>query len=125
MRMRTRTAIAWLPLAAGAVLALALELDGTSAGLLLGAGAFVGLRLAQRPLPLLLAAWTLAAAAALGFSAALLAGLVGLSVRAMMDAGAQHWVGNTLAVLAVALGTLGVLIAAAAMLARRRDERDE
>lgn len=107
------------PLAAAGALSYVLRFGGMETGLLLGAAAFIGLALARRPLSLPLAAWTLAAAAALGFSAGVSAGLMGLSVRAMMAAGARHWVGNTLAVAAVALATLGVLVAMAAMLARR------
>ncbi|MFN3565591.1 MAG: hypothetical protein ACK4V1_06360 [Burkholderiaceae bacterium] len=119
--MRPSVAIAWSPLFAAGALAYVLSFAAMEAGVLLGAAAFAGLALARRPMSLPFAAWTLAAAAALGFSAGVFAGLVGLSVRAMMAAGAQHWVGTTLAVAAVALATLGVLVAAVAMFARRTD----
>jgi hypothetical protein len=111
--------LAWSPLAAAGTLSYALHFGAMETGLLLGAAAFAGLAVARRPMPLPFAAWTLAAAAALGFTAGVFAGLVGLSVRAMMAEGAQHWVGNTLAVVAVALATLGVLVAIVAMLGRR------
>ncbi|MCX8114190.1 MAG: hypothetical protein N3D71_03875 [Burkholderiaceae bacterium] len=111
--------LAWSPLAAAGTLAYALQFGAMETGLLLGAAAFGGLGVARRPMPLPFAAWTLAAAAALGFTAGVFAGLVGLSVRAMMAEGAQHWVGSTLAVVAVALATLGVLVAIVAMLGRR------
>lgn len=117
--MSRRILIVWSPLAAAGALAYMRRFGGMETGLLLGAAAFIGLALARRPLSLPFAAWTLAGAAAFGFSAGVFAGLVGLSVRAMMAAGAQHWVGNTLAVVAVALATLGVLVAMVAMLARR------
>lgn len=116
--MGRRMLIVWSPLAAAGALSYVLRFGGMETGLLLGAAAFIGLALAHRPLSLPLAAWTLAAAAAFGFSAGVVAGLVGLSVRAMMAEGARHWVGNTLAVVAVALATLGVLVAMVAMLAR-------
>lgn len=119
--MGRRILIVWSPLAAAGALAYVLRFGGMETGLLLGAAAFIGLALARRPLSLPLAAWTLAAAAALGFSAGVLAQLVGLSVRAMMAAGAPHWVGNTLAVAAVALATLGVLVAIVAMRTRPAD----
>ncbi|MEW5882140.1 MAG: hypothetical protein AB1761_17070 [Pseudomonadota bacterium] len=119
--MRRSALLCWSPLAAAGTVAYALRFGGMETGLLLGAAAFVGLALARRPMSLPFAAWALAAAAALGFSAGVFAGLVGLSVRAMMTAGAQHWVGNTLAVVAVALATLGVLVATVAMLARRTE----
>jgi hypothetical protein len=119
-----RRIVAWLPLAAAGALAWLLRFDGIVAGLLLGSAALAGLALARRPLSLPFAAWTLAGAAALGFSAGVFAGLVGLSVRAMMAAGAQHWVGNTFAVGAVALATLGVLVATVALLPRRGDGGD-
>lgn len=116
--------VAWSPLVAAGALAYVLRFGGMETGLALGAAAFVALALARRPLSLPLAAWTLAGAAAFGFSAGVFAGLVGLSVRAMMDAGARHWVGNTFAIVAVALATLGVLVAAVAMIGRRGDRGD-
>lgn len=121
--MARRMLLVWSPLAAAGVLSYMLRFGGMETGLLLGAAAFMGLALARRPLSLPLAAWTLAAAAAFGFSAGVLAGLLGLSVRAMLAAGTQHWVGNTLAIAAVALATLGVLVATFAMIARRADDQ--
>jgi hypothetical protein len=119
--MRPRAALPWLPLFAAGGAAFALGFDGMTTGLLLGVAAFVGLWLARRPFSLQFAAWTLAGAVAFGFSAGVFAGLVGLSVREMIAAGAQHWVGNTLAVLAVALASLGVMIAAVAMFSQRHE----
>ncbi len=112
--------IAWSPLVAVGALAWLLRFDGLATGVLLGAAAFAGLALARRPLSLPFAAWALAGAAALGFTAGVFAGLAGLSVRAMMAAGSQHWVGNVFAIGAVALATLGVLVATVALLGERR-----
>lgn len=117
--MRPCALLAWSPLAAAGTLAYALRFGGMETGLLLGAAASAGLAVARRPMSLPFAAWTLGAAVALGFSAGVFAALVGLSVRAMMASGARHWAGNTLAVVAVALATLGVLVATVAMLRRR------
>ncbi len=120
--MTRRLPLVWAPLAAAGVLAFALGLGGVQTGLLLGVAAFAGLALARRPLSLMLAAWALAGATAFGLSAGVLAGLLGLSVRAMLAAGTRHWAGNTLAVVAIALATLGILVATVAMIAHRGDE---
>ena len=96
------------PVLVAALLAYALDTGAIGLGAALGAGAFVSLLRARRPMPLKFGALALAGAVAFGFIAAVLAALHGLPVRELMASGEpSHLLPKTLGVAAVMLAVLG------------------
>lgn len=115
----------WLPLTAIGAIGIVFPVERMTLGALVGLAAFAGLVIARRALSLPFGAWTLAAAVALGFSAAVLANLAGLSASQMLAAaGTQHLVGSVLGVLAVACAVMGLLIVGVAFFSSGRPGED-
>lgn len=99
---------AW-PLLLAALLGYLFDLEAIGFGALLGAGAFVALLLARRPMPFKFGALALAGAVSFGCIAAVLAALHGMPVREMMASGeAAVLLPKILGVAAVMLAVLGV-----------------
>jgi len=109
-----------LPFVVAAALVYVFDLGALGLGAALGAAAFVSLLLAQRPVSVKLGALALAAAFALGLSAAIFSALLGQSVREMA-ASLSNPVGVLLAVAALLLAVLGALCVAWGAVTARRD----
>ncbi len=103
---------AWrlLPLIVAAALAYVVDAGAISLGAALGAGAFLSLLLARRPMPVKFGALSLAGAVAFGFIAAVLASLYGMPVNDLMaSAESSHLMAKAMGVAAVMLAVLGAL----------------
>jgi hypothetical protein len=99
-----------LPLIAAAAIAYVADAGAIGLGAALGAGAFLSLLLARRPLPVRFGALALAGAVAFGFIAAVVASLYGIPVRDLMaSAEASHLMAKALGVAAVMFAVIGAL----------------
>jgi hypothetical protein len=116
----------WLftaPLAVAALLAYVFEADAIELGAALGAGAFLSMLLARRPITVKFGALSLAGAVAFGFVAAVLAALFGISVGALMASEeASHLTAKIMGVAAVALAVFGTASIVWAQFSGAREE---
>jgi hypothetical protein len=117
--MMARWRIAAPFLAAAAVVYL-FDLGPLSLGATLGVAAFAALLLAGRPVSVKLGALALAAAFALGLTAAIFSALLGQSVREMA-ASQSNPVGVLLAIASLLLAVMGGLCVVWGAIAPRRD----
>jgi hypothetical protein len=108
------------PFLVAAALVYVLDLGLLALGAALGAAAFVALLLAQRPVSVKLGALALAAAFALGLTAAIFSALLGQSVREMA-ASQSNPVGVLLAIASLLLAVMGGLCVVWGAIAPRRD----
>lgn len=96
------------PFIVAAALVYLLDLGALALGAALGAGAFVAMLLAERPVSVKLGALALGGAFALGLSAAIFAALLGQPVLEMVATGSSA-VGALLGIGTLLLGAFGLL----------------
>jgi hypothetical protein len=108
------------PFIVAAALVYLFDLGALALGAALGAGAFVSMLLAQRPVSIKLGALALGGAFALGLSAAIFSALLGQSVREMVATGSSP-VGLLLSVATLLLGAFGLLCVLWGAIAGRRE----